>query len=36
MELRDEMLSSFWAEDMDTSGYQVPDPHDFEFYYEID
>ena len=34
MEMRDEVPSSVGAQDMDTSGYQVSDLDDFEFYCE--
>ena len=36
MELRDDVLSSVGAQDMDTSGYEVFDLDDFEFYWEND
>ena len=36
MEMRDEMLSSIGPQDMDTSGYQVSDVDDVEFYKEND
>ena len=36
MEMKDEVLSSVGAQDMDTSGYQVSDLDDFEFYWESD
>ena len=32
--MRDEVLSSVGAQDMDTSGYQVSDLEDFEFHWE--
>ena len=32
MEMRDEVLPSVGGQDMDTSGYQVSDLDDFEFY----
>ena len=34
MELRDEVLSSVGAQDLDTSSYQVPDLEDIEFNWE--
>ena len=34
--MRDEVLSSVGAEDMDTSGYQVSDVDDVEFYWQND
>ena len=34
MEMRDEVLSSVGAQDLDTSGYQVPDLEDIEFNWE--
>ena len=34
MEMRDEVLSSVGAQDMETSGYQVSDLDDMEFYLE--
>ena len=34
MEIRDEVLSSIGTQDMDTSGYQVFDLDDVEFYWE--
>ena len=36
MEMRDEVLSNVGAQDMDTSGYQVSDLDDIEFYWEND
>ena len=36
MEMKDEVLSSVGAQDMDTSGYQMCDLDDFDFYYEKD
>ena len=36
MEMRDEVFSSVGAHDMDTSGYQVSDLDDVEFYWEND
>ena len=36
MEMRDEVLSSVGAQDMDTSGYQVSDLDDAEFHWEND
>ena len=36
MEMRNEVLSSAGAQDMDTSGYQVSDLDGFEFYWEND
>ena len=35
-EMRDEVISSVGAQDMDTSGYQVSDMDDVEFYWEND
>ena len=35
-EMIDEVLSSISAQDMDTSGYQVPDMDDVDFYWEND
>ena len=35
-EMRDDILSSVGAQDMDTSGYQVSELDDFEFYWEKD
>ena len=34
--MRDEVLSSVGAQDMDTSGYHVSDLDDVDFYWEID
>ena len=34
--MRDEVLSSVGAQDMDPCGYQVSDPDDAEFYWEND
>ena len=34
--MKDEVLSSVGAQDMDTSGYQVPGVNDFEYYWEND
>ena len=36
MEVRNEVLSSVGAQDMDTSGYQVSDPDNVDFYYKND
>ena len=36
MEMRDEVISSVGAQDMDTSGYQVSDLDDVKFYWKID
>ena len=36
MEMRDEVLSSVGAQNMDTRGYQVSDPDDVEFYWGND
>ena len=36
MEMKDEVRSSVGAQDMDTSGYQVSDLDDVEFYWEND
>ena len=34
MEMKDEVLSSVGAQDLDTMGYQVSDLDDVEFYWE--
>ena len=36
IKMRDEVLSNVGTQDMDTSGYQVSDQDDFEFYWEND